>query len=1026
MFKIKIYLFFVFLILLPHLTFAVSFTSVIFPTNGIKYDLYEIVFKTDQVIALAANPYDPAQFNYYAEFWSPSGKYYKVNAFYFNGVDDLGCVATFDPPGSTLNWQIKQTLSLNTITNWKVRFTPNEISTTIQWKCRIVAQDNSGVAYAPSVFGFHSFYCTTSTGSPTNKGFITKANQRYLKFDDGSPFFPVGDNAPFFQHDALKHPGDPNFIEPGTCMVKRQIDEMQNNNENFFVYDINFLYAMSIYGIDFKDGKNYYSFFNQRDSWQMDDIINYAHDKGIYIDLCIFAHSDFGNTSYCKNKWNLYNPFYSQVYFAPSYPDSPGPCLTPFDFLTNQDAIKTQKNLLRYIISRWGYSMNIMSWELLDEVEQFNTFYPTCNPPDLTDKIADWHTLLKAYIKEVDPQNHLVCTGNKERDPNLNAVMNNVMDFVISKQYTNQGPSPISDPNSGGWINVDFEKSNFDLSKAFNAKYFTPFFMIEFGYFTDTYKLLPKYDTTMYGLHGLLWSSLFSGAMGPSCFWAHEDINYHKLNALGNFNGIGKFVKNLPLLSEDFQANFIANTGISGMKMYYLKNNNSDKFYGWVQDLNFDFKTILRSTLPSTGATSWTYQSPPPLYLKDLTTMRPPLSSLSNNIILNVGKNGSFEIQWYNTKTGLLASFITTTASNNNLTISIPSILRNGPYGDAAFIVQYKCDGIWNYTILNSNTPSNSRIDSDLEIGSNGEILFVGNDARVHIMLNNGFYWQEGVLNSSSGIVKPNSDLARGGTNDQINFIGIDNRVHQYYWDNITKQWIQALLCNTQSAVRSNSPLVCDAAGSVYYFAYDNKVHIYYWDNNIHSWQEGSINNSIPVRFDSDIAINTQGDIFYIGTNNSIYRCFWNSTNWSTSILDPLTSTKVKNGSSLTCDVSGNLYYIADEGVNGRIHRFKKSGSMWNEENFAPNTPSNSIKIGSDLTITPNGQIFFIGTDNRIHNYWQSTGSWIEAILNINSLPNASKYLASDLHGNIFYNSDNVMGCGNRINAYYYGCQAKF
>jgi len=51
-----------------------------------KYEKFEITFTTSTSVAGNANPYDPMQFDYYAEFWSPTDKYFKVNAFYFNLV----------------------------------------------------------------------------------------------------------------------------------------------------------------------------------------------------------------------------------------------------------------------------------------------------------------------------------------------------------------------------------------------------------------------------------------------------------------------------------------------------------------------------------------------------------------------------------------------------------------------------------------------------------------------------------------------------------------------------------------------------------------------------------------------------------------------------------------------------------------------------------------------------------------------------------------------------------------------------
>jgi len=1010
------------------------------PATPLKFDKYEITFTTSTSTGGTANPYDPSQFDYYAEFWSPSGKYYKVNAFFFTQVNNAGC-PWVDPAGDGSTWQMQQTLTFGSTQNWKVRFTPNESGT---WSYRVYAFDINGAKYIPSATTFNTFSCSSSSSSTMNaKGFISKANQRYLKFDDGSPFYPVGDNAPFFAHNNTITPGDPSYIEGGSCLVKSWMDEMYANNENFFVYDINFFYGMSLFGPDYRDGKNYYSFFNQRDSWQLDDIIDYAHLKGIYLDLPVFSHSDLGNLSYNFYKWSLYNPFNSSVSmpFA-NAADISGTCATPFDFLTNTSAIQIQKNLLRYIVARWGYSNNVMSWELLDEVDQFNGSYDpdfSGGQPALTTNIANWHISTKSYINSIDPQKHLVCTGNKNSDPNIDVAMNDAMDFTIGKVYDNQGPAV--EIGKGGWNNVDMEKTCFDISGAFISKYYKPFFMVEFGYFTDNWFELPDYDKTMYGLHGHLWSSLFSGAMGPSCFWTHHEITYDKPLALNNFKGVGTFTKNsLPLLSEEFQPFYISSTGASGFKVYYLKNTNSDIFYGWAQDLNYDFKTLLRSTLvteypsqvASGGQPLWMLHPTPPPYLQDLTTNKPAVSNpYVHSINFSVGKNGIYDVTWYNTEDGTLYSgtggTTTATSTSNSITITMPIALRMGKYGDATFKVEYRCASQWNASVLNAAAPSNALTGSDIEMSQYGNVFFVGNDNRVHIMYNNGgFYWSESALNSNTGIVRAGSDLARGNY-DQINYIATDNKVHQYYWNGTT--WIEALLCSTTNTVRSGSSLACDANGNVYYIAQDNKMHIYWYDQTNHVWAEGILNSTTMLaRTDSDITIDNAGNVIYTGTDNRLHRHFWNtSTNlWNNAPLNASAPTNVKAGSALTCDANGHVYFVATDGTNGRIHRYTKSGSTWTEVNYAPGTPTNTIKALSDLTVIPGGSIFFVGTDNRVHTYWLSGSTWIEAVLNTNDPVNATRFLASDGTGNIFYNSTNVSSCGNRIYVNYYGCQSAF
>ena len=62
--------------------------------------------------------------------------------------------------------------------------------------------------------------------------------------------------------------------------------------------------------------------------------------------------------------------------------------------------------MLRYIVARWGYSPNIMGWELWNE---FNTVkaYKT----ELERSLLEWTAEMARYIKSIDPNNHMTTTS---------------------------------------------------------------------------------------------------------------------------------------------------------------------------------------------------------------------------------------------------------------------------------------------------------------------------------------------------------------------------------------------------------------------------------------------------------------------------------------------------------------------------------------------------------------------------------------------------------------------------------------
>lgn len=293
---------------LPNFSFA-AITLDPPPSSCPLYDKFEITFPPPTSLASPANPYNPNQFNYFCEFWNDAaGKYYKVNAFFFNGVDTTANNCQLDYTLSPYA-QFNQILTENSTKRWMVRFTPNVGGT---WKYRITAIDGSGTQYFPSASTFNTFTCSGTTASPSNKGFISTANHRYLKFDNGDPYYPLGTSTPFFFRDLLSYPthsnGNTVNFEHGSCEIKYDMNDMALNKENFMRYEVNMEQAINIYGVDYRDGKNYYSFFNQKDSWQLDDIINYAHSKGIYLDLMLFAFADLSDAN-SQPAWENYSPY---------------------------------------------------------------------------------------------------------------------------------------------------------------------------------------------------------------------------------------------------------------------------------------------------------------------------------------------------------------------------------------------------------------------------------------------------------------------------------------------------------------------------------------------------------------------------------------------------------------------------------------------------------------------------------------------------------------------------------------------
>ncbi len=86
-----------------------------------------------------------------------------------------------------------------------------------------------------------------------------------------------------------------------------------------------------------------------------------------------------------------------------------GPLTKPEEFFYNETAKKFTKNLLRYIVGRWGYSNNLFAWELFNEV-QFTGNHPN-QSAQWKKAVISWHDEMSRYLKSIDPFQHITTTS---------------------------------------------------------------------------------------------------------------------------------------------------------------------------------------------------------------------------------------------------------------------------------------------------------------------------------------------------------------------------------------------------------------------------------------------------------------------------------------------------------------------------------------------------------------------------------------------------------------------------------------
>ncbi len=449
-----------------------------------RYEKFEAKVVLNGAIA---NPYDYEELVLRGVFTAPTGRKDTIEGFYMQDFD--------------LN-TANGALTTKT-TDYRIRFAPNEIGS---WNFSFSVVTTSGTS-TPSTGNFQVTAATT-------KGFVRRNETNYLSFDNGEQYFPVGQN--------LAWQNTNPYLD-----YKKWLESMGANKANF----MRLWQCPWGVGVEWKSGtgggfeglKKY----KQNNAWYVDYILEKCKEQGVYVMFCLNYHgavSTAVNPNWSDNPYNTVNG---------------GPCANTWNYFDNATAKALQKNRLRYTVARWGYSAQIMTWELFNEVSWTDNY----TTPSVKTAVRDWHIEMAQFLKQKDPLKHLVSTsfGNEE-DAALWS--SKEMDFTQNHSYV--GAANIET------ILAEISRNNIKL-------YSKPTFNAEFGIDASLTNLSTT-DPNGIHIHNALWGTALSGAMGAGGTWwwdtymAPQNLYYH-------FRPLSNFIANIPLKTENFQPTKASSTG---------------------------------------------------------------------------------------------------------------------------------------------------------------------------------------------------------------------------------------------------------------------------------------------------------------------------------------------------------------------------------------------------------------------------------------------------------------------------------
>ncbi len=318
---------------------------------------------------------------------------------------------------------------------------------------------------------------------------VSPDDSRYLRFDDGTPYFAIGENLAWY--------GD-----RGTYDYDDWFAKLAGQGVNY----VRLWMPSWAFGLEWTEPNTLGNYTEQLDrAWQLDYVLQQAAQHGIYGLLSIQNHGAFSltaNSEWDKNPYNAANG---------------GPLEQPEDVFTNAEAKQLFERRLRYIVARWGASPNVLGWELWNEIDLSSTEL---------DAVITWHDAMSQELGDLDPYDHLISTSTSLPwgiaavsatdltsfdSPLFNFWQLRNIDFAQIHLYALGGSS------------IDFSQVLPDMS-ANLRRFGKPVLVAEAGVNPLGPDETIASDPGGISFHDMLWAGLFAQTMGAGMSWWWDNV----------------------------------------------------------------------------------------------------------------------------------------------------------------------------------------------------------------------------------------------------------------------------------------------------------------------------------------------------------------------------------------------------------------------------------------------------------------------------------------------------------------------
>jgi hypothetical protein len=469
------------------------------PAALTTYELVELKVPVDGAGFEKLSPYRATELALDAEITMPSGKTMRVPGFYSQdfAVKDSGAA----PVDGTMGWRIRFSASEPGVYSGKVE---------LRVRGKLAASRD-----------LPSFTLARSA----NHGIIrvSRTAPRYLEFEDGASYFPVGQDVCWTTDVTKSIPGAICHAEtlPWDKAYARWFGRMGESGATWarvFMKESFFIDAGEPWQWELEK------------AWRFDQVLEMARKNGIHICLCFNPERSDDGGAY-KGGMDIFrasNTAWGRLLASQN--------LQYGQFFLNPLTREMYRDKIRYVVARWGYSTNIFSWEFWNEIEAVEP----------KEGVFAWMREMTAYLRSVDPWHHLVkSSGHHQWSPEFwgedNGDLNDVHPYF-------------------GWAGWEGTRNLGAFLPEFSSGVYAtgrPFIVGETGIAREVSTPLglagdlADKDTTCFHVHEALWGGLFAGAVGSGMvWWWDEHVDLH--NGYFRFRAIANFVADIQFNHENF------------------------------------------------------------------------------------------------------------------------------------------------------------------------------------------------------------------------------------------------------------------------------------------------------------------------------------------------------------------------------------------------------------------------------------------------------------------------------------------